>query len=59
MDEYVLNGIKLGWLIDPFEKKVHVYKPGQPVTLLLSPLKVSDETILPGFALELSDIWTE
>lgn len=59
MDEYVLNGIKLGWLIDPFEKKVHVYKSGQESTLLVNPLNVSGETILPGFVLELSGIWAE
>ena len=57
MNEYVLNGIQLGWLIDPFERTVHVYAPNQQTNILLCPSQVFGETILPGFVLELKDIW--
>ncbi|MBI2876469.1 MAG: Uma2 family endonuclease, partial [Candidatus Tectomicrobia bacterium] len=30
MHEYMENGAQLGWLIDPKERRVYVYRPGQP-----------------------------
>ena len=59
MDEYILNGIKLGWLIDPFERVVHIYVPNQPTRILVDPLLVTGEPVLPGFILELKGIWSE
>ncbi len=56
MDEYVENGAQLGWLIDPLEKKVHVYRPGAPVEILDNPNEVSGEPLLPGFVLKLAGI---
>jgi Uma2 family endonuclease len=57
MDEYMENGARLGWLIDPFEKRVHIYRPGQPVEVLEDPATVSGEPVLPGFELNLQEIW--
>jgi Uma2 family endonuclease len=31
MREYIDNGARLGWLIDPLDKRVYVYRPGQPI----------------------------
>ena len=59
MDEYVENGVRLGWLIDPLLKQVHIYRPGQPNELLQQPDSVSGENVLPGFVLELSTIWMD
>jgi Uma2 family endonuclease len=57
MREYVENGAKLGWLIDPEERKVHVYKPGEPVGILSSPDKLFGDPALSGFILDLKPIW--
>jgi Uma2 family endonuclease len=57
MREYIENGAQLGWLIDPLEKRVFVYEPGQEVRLLENPATVSGELVLPGFALSLDQIW--
>ena len=57
MDEYMANGAQLGWLIDPFEKKVHVYRPGEAGVELDGPETVSGEPVLRGFTLELRAIW--
>ena len=57
MEEYIENGVRLGWLIDPFQRRVHVYRPGQPVEVLQGPETVSGENVLPGFVLNLQDIW--
>src|ERR1035438_5965730 len=57
MEEYRENGASLGWLIDPEERKVHVYRPGKRVECLDRPKRVSGDPELPGFALELARIW--
>ena len=56
MQEYIENGAQLGWLIDPIEKKVHVYRPDAPVEILDHPAEVSGEPLLSGFALKLAGI---
>jgi Uma2 family endonuclease len=55
--EYLDNGAQLGWLIDPKDKRVYVYRPGQPVECLEQPEAMAGETILPGFVLSLKDLW--
>lgn len=57
MEEYIENGSLLGWFIDPIERRVHVYRPNQEVEVLDDPGKVSGEPLLPGFVLELGEIW--
>jgi Uma2 family endonuclease len=55
MEEYLENGAQLGWLIDPQQKKVYVYQPGQEVVELDHPAAVSGEPLLKGFTLDLTD----
>lgn len=58
MAEYMREpGIKLGWLIDRKERKVYVYRPGVAEECLDNPDTVSDETVLPGFVLNMSKVW--
>ncbi len=57
MEEYVANGASLGWLIDPIEKKVHVYRPSAEASCLDNPATISGEPILPGFVLDLRRLW--
>ncbi len=57
MEEYVANGARLGWLIDPVSRRVHVYRGDGRVEILEDPSSVSGDPTLPGFVLELSDIW--
>lgn len=57
MQEYMENGVRLGWLIDPQNRRVHVYRPGEPVEILEEPTGVSADPVLPGFTLDLSAIW--
>ena len=56
MLEYLENGAKLGWLINPSEKKVYIYTP-EKVDALEHPQEVVGTGVLEGFVLELSDIW--
>ena len=57
MQEYLGNGAKLGWLIDPQRRVVEIYRPSQQVEILQSPNAVSGEDILPGFSLDLAEIF--
>lgn len=58
MEEYIENGARLGWLIDPKNKRVYVYQPDQPVQTLENPAELSGEPVLKGFTLDLAQIWS-
>jgi Uma2 family endonuclease len=55
--EYVANGAKLGFLIYPPQKRVWVYRPDQAPQCLDNPRSVSGDPELPGFVLDLTEIW--
>lgn len=57
MKEYIKNGAGLGWLIDPLEKKVHVYRPDAEIEVLDNPKQVSGEPLLKEFALNVKKLW--
>ena len=57
MQEYLDNGVRLGWLIEPSAKTVEVYRIGQQVEILNNPSTLSGEDILPGFVLDLGEIF--
>lgn len=57
MREYLENGARLGWLLDPLERKVHVYRPDGDVQTIENPQNVSGDPVLRGFVLNLQPIW--
>lgn len=57
MKEYMQNGAKLGWLIDPKNKRVEIYRRDQEVEVLENPSSLSGEMVLPGFSLSLKRVW--
>jgi Uma2 family endonuclease len=57
MQEYINNGLRLGWLIDPRTRQVEIYRPNQVVEVLHSPAALSGEEVLPGFVLDLQPIF--
>jgi len=56
MLEYLDNGAQLGWLLDPIEKLVYVYRRGRAMECLENPRTLSGEDVLEGFVLDLQDI---
>ncbi|MBD2353278.1 Uma2 family endonuclease [Tolypothrix sp. FACHB-123] len=56
MQEYLVNGSRLGWLIDLETKTVEIYRHNQDIEILQSPATLSGEDILPGFVLNLKYI---
>jgi Uma2 family endonuclease len=57
MQEYIDNGMSLGWLIDRKNRQVCIYRPGCQFEVLESPVVVSGEPELPGFVLQMARIW--
>jgi Uma2 family endonuclease len=57
LQEYINNGARLGWLIDPQNRRVEIYRPGQAVEALDNPMELSGEDVLPGFILSLRRVW--
>ena len=57
MREYIDNGAKLGWLIDPQQRRVEIYRLGLAVEVLENPAQLSGEAVLPGFVLNLHRVW--
>ena len=57
MHEYMECGAQLGWLIDPYSRKLFVYRPNHRTKILESPTSIHGDPVLAGFTLDLSDIW--
>jgi Uma2 family endonuclease len=57
MQEYIANGLRLGWLINPKNKQVEIYRPNQEIEVLESPTSLSGEDVLLGFILDLQPIF--
>jgi Uma2 family endonuclease len=58
MVEYMENGTSLGWLIDPYERRVYIYEPDHELLILENPETVHGDPLLPGFELNLTEIWS-
>ncbi len=55
MGEWLENGCRLGWLLDPQAHKAYVYRPGRPVAEWEGfAQQLSGEDVLPGFVLDLA-----
>ena len=57
MVEYIANGAQLGWLVDPLEKQVTVYRPEVEPEILVNPTAVQATAPLDGFVLPLDEIF--
>jgi Uma2 family endonuclease len=57
MAEYRDNGVRLGWLINPQDRQVEIYRFEREIEVLSAPMTLSGEDVLPGFMLDLSPIW--
>jgi len=56
MQEYMDNGASLGWLLNPQDQQVEIYRQGQDKEVLSNPTSLSGEEVLPGFVLDLRGI---
>ena len=56
MEEFMENGCRLGWLIDPFEKITFVYMPGKPIKEIPFEQTLSGEPVLKGLQINIIDL---
>ena len=57
MREYMENGAQLGWLIDPENRSIEIYRPGCEVETRVGLNKIEGEGPVSGFVLDLPLIW--
>ncbi len=57
MHDYIDNGVLLGWLLDPKNHQVEIYRPGRPVEVLSNPSRVVGDGPVAGFVLDLDGIF--
>jgi Uma2 family endonuclease len=56
MEEYLSNGVRLGFLLNPQGKQVEIYRQGREKEVLDAPIELSGEDVMPGFVLMLENI---
>lgn len=57
LEEYIACGCRLGWLIDPDERRTYVYRPGRVVDVREQATELRGDPELPGLILDLRSIW--
>ncbi len=51
--QYINSGLRLGWLINPQDRQVEIYRYGKPVEVIQCPATLSGEAVLPGFSIQI------
>jgi Uma2 family endonuclease len=57
MREWIDNGTRLAWLIDPERRAVEVYRPGREPKIFENLETISGEDPVVGFELDLRRVW--
>ena len=57
MERWIERGVLLGWLIDPYDRIVWVYRPGRDVEELREPEELREDPELPGLVVPMAEIW--
>ena len=56
MEQYLAAGVRLGWLIDPRNRRVTIYRPGVEPETLDNPAILYGEDVMPGFQFRVSEL---
>ena len=57
--EYFRAGVELVWVVYPLQSKIHVYQSPTQITVLTKADVLDGGTVVPGFRLALSELFTE
>jgi Uma2 family endonuclease len=57
MEQWIVNGAEVAWLIDPIEKSITIYRPGDEPEHLALPTSVQGTGPIAGFELVMSRVW--
>jgi len=58
MEEWLQFGVEAGWLVDPLEYRVWIYRIDEAVESLGRPAALSGEPLLAGLVVDLTEVWT-
>jgi len=56
MEKYLQNGVRLGWMIDPFTQQTTIYRPDRESEIKAFADELSGDDVLSGFVVRLSDL---
>ncbi|PYS38377.1 MAG: hypothetical protein DMG14_17855 [Acidobacteria bacterium] len=56
MEEYIANGARLGWLLDPLQNRATIYVSGQQAQEIEEPTILRGDPVLPGFQFDFREI---
>jgi len=56
MQEYIANGVRLAWLLDPIDNRAYIYRPSEPVQEVAKPEVLNGDPVLPGFHFDFREI---
>ena len=56
---YLLHGVRLVWVVDPMERVVLVFRPGEPAHALTGDAALDGEDVLPGFSVPVAEIFAQ
>ncbi|MCS7225549.1 MAG: Uma2 family endonuclease [Gloeomargarita sp. SKYB31] len=59
MEEYMTNGARLGWLVDPHNRTVTIYRPGQPPETQDFTTPLTGESVLPGLTVDCRQLFDQ
>ena len=59
MQEWMENGVRLAWLLDPFQKMSYIYRQNRELEIISGMVTLNGEDVLPDFELDLSGIYGE
>ena len=59
MAEWMQGGVSVGWLVDPFEEEVHIYRPNADIELHQRPAQLEVGPELPGLTISFARIWAD
>jgi Uma2 family endonuclease len=57
VDDYLRNGVRVVWLVDPESRTVRVYRPNQPTINLAADDEINGGDELPGFRCSLREFF--
>jgi Uma2 family endonuclease len=57
MDQWIANGVQLGWLIDPGTKTVSIYRSSEQPEILSHPTSLQGSGVMAGFELVMARVW--
>jgi len=56
MQEYIANGVGLGWLLDPQQNRATIYRPGTAPEEIVKPTILHGDPVLRGFQFDFREI---